>query len=324
MEKANPFQELKAFFLVGPTATGKTTVSQWIAERQSYDILSADAMMVYRGMDIGTAKPGRTLRDKVRYWGLDLAAPSDHFNVGLYQQHALDAVRESLSAGRQIIVAGGTGLYIKCLTHGLSKLPAENHDIRKAADEVLEKGGIGALQAWVKTQAPEQYAALSDKQNPRRLVRAMEIFQGSGEGGNKTWRLVGKGPLITGLMMPRSLLNERIKERVKEMYSEGLLHEAELLLRQGIETAITAGKAIGYAEAILVLHGKLTPDAAMEITVNRTRQLAKRQMTWFRNQANVAWVTVDAGMTTEQVARMVLDCWEKNGPTPIAPCRTSN
>ena len=101
---------LKAFFLVGPTATGKTAVSQWIAERHSCDILSADAMMVYRGMDIGTAKPGQALRNKVRYCGLDLAAPADAFSVGQYHLHALSAVREALLAGRQIIVTGGTGL----------------------------------------------------------------------------------------------------------------------------------------------------------------------------------------------------------------------
>ena len=338
MEKADPFQELtspdglKAFFLVGPTAVGKTAVSQWIAERHSCDILSADAMMVYRGMDIGTAKPDQALRDKVRYWGLDLAAPSDAFSVGQYHLHALSALRESLFAGRQIIVTGGTGLYIKSLTHGLYRLSAGNPDIRKKADELLQRSGIGALQEWVKTQAPEQYESIADKNNPRRLVRVIETAHCSAGNKNDPWRLLGKGPMIAGLMMPKNLLCERIKKRVEEMYSEGLLDEAERLLRQGFsagdgpacspgggETSPTAGKAIGYAEAILVLRGKFTIDDAMEVTVKRTCQLAKRQMTWFRNQANVEWVTIDSGMTTEQIARMVLDCWERNGATPIAP-----
>ncbi len=321
--------ELNSFFLVGPTAAGKTAVSQWIAERHSCDILSADAMMVYRGMDIGTAKPDQSLRNKVRYWGLDLAAPSDAFSVGQYHLYALRAVREALLAGRQIIVTGGTGLYIKCLTHGLSRLSAGNPDIRKKADELLQRSGIGALQEWVKTQAPEQYESMADKQNPRRLVRVIETAHCSAGNKNNPWRLLGRGPVIAGLTMPRNLLHGRINERVKEMYSGGLLEEVERLLRQGVsagggpacggETFPTAGKAIGYAEAILVLRGKFTIDEAMEVTVKRTRQLAKRQMTWFRNQANVEWVEVDSGMTTEQIARMVLDCWKKNGPTPIAP-----
>lgn len=328
MEKVVPCQELKAFFLVGPTATGKTSVSQWLAEHYSFDILSADAMMVYRDMDIGTAKPGKTFRSKVRYWGLDLVSAQAHFSVGMYREHALSAIREAISAGRRIIVTGGTGLYIKSLTHGLSRLSAGNPDIRgKAGELLLQKSGLSALQEWVQTQAPELYESIADKQNPRRLVRALETAHYSAGNKNDLWRLLGKGPKIAGLMMPKNLLYERIKLRVKEMYSEGLLDEAKWLLRQGFsagggpacggETSPTAGKAIGYAEAIGFLRGNLTFDEAMELTARRTRQLAKRQMTWFRNQANVEWLTIDSGMTTEQIAQMVLDCWRKTGPTAI-------
>ena len=310
--------ELKVFFLVGPTATGKTDVSQWIAERRSCDILSADAMMVYSGMDIGTAKPSREFRDKVRYWGLDLVAPAESFNAGEYRLYALQTVRECSLAGREVIVAGGTGLYIKSLTHGLSRGSACNPDIRNKAEELLREKGIDALREWLKTRAPGHYESIVDKNNPRRLVRAMETAHVLPEADNKTWRLMGKGPKITGLMMPREMLCERIKLRVRAMYSGGLLEEAERLLRDGIEISPTAAKAIGYAEAISVIRKKLTVNEAMELTGKRTRQLAKRQMTWFRNQANVEWLTLDSAMTTEHVAQMVLDCWEKNGPTPLA------
>jgi len=319
---------LSAFFLVGPTAAGKTSASQWIAEHHSFDILSADAMMVYRGMDIGTAKPGKTFRSKVCYWGLDLVPVQAHFSVGMYREHALAAIREADSAGRRIIVAGGTGLYIKSLTHGLSRLSSGNPDIRRKADELLQTNGLGALQEWAKTQAPELYESITDKQNPRRLVRAIETAHYSAGNRNDLWRLLGKGPKIAGLTMPKNILYERIKERVKEMYSEGLLEETERLLQQGFsaaggpaggaEKAPTAGRAIGYAEAIHFLRGNCTLDEAMELTAKRTRQLAKRQMTWFRNQANVEWLTIDARMTMEQAAQMVLDCWAKIGPTPIA------
>lgn len=312
--------KLKAFFLVGPTASGKTDVSQWIAERYSYDILSADAMMVYGGMDIGTAKPGRELRDRVRYWGLDLAAPADAFSVGQYRLRALNAIGECLTAGRKIIVAGGTGLYIKSLTHGLSRLSAGDPEIRKKAEELLQNKGLGALQEWARQQAPEQYESMADKQNPRRLVRLMETLpdSGAGAGEKKTWRFAGKGPKIAGLTMPRPALNERIRRRVQKMYAEGLLGEAERLLRDGIEKSPTAAKAIGYAEAIAVLRKKLTVEEAIELTCKRTRQFAKRQMTWFRNQANVEWLMIDPGLPTEQIARMVLECWGKIGPTSIA------
>lgn len=341
---------LKAFFLVGSTATGKTTVSQWIAERYSHDILSADAMMVYRGMDIGTAKPDKTFRAKVCYRGLDLVSAQAHFSVGMYRAQALAAVREAISAGRQIIVVGGTGLYIKSLTHGLSRLPAENMAVRIKAEKLMAQGGIGALQEWARTQFPACYESLADKMNPRRLIRAIEIAGFSAKGRKNTWLQIGKGPKITGLLMPMAQLRERIRERVRVMYAGGLLDEVERLLTQGFsaegepacspgrssparlggafgaarvakpgggEAAPTAGKAIGYAEAMLVLRGKFRIDDAMEVTVKRTCQLAKRQMTWFRNQANVEWVAIDSGMTTEQIARMVLECWEKIGPTSI-------
>lgn len=310
--------ELKAFFLAGPTATGKTDVSQWIAERHSCDILSADAMMVYRGMDIGTAKPSREFRAKVRYWGLDLTAPTDSFSAGQYRLHALQAVRECSMVGREIIVAGGTGLYVKSLTHGLSRSSVCNPDIRNKAEELLREKGVGALQEWLKIRASKHYESIADKNNPRRLVRAMETANAFPGADNKTWRLMGKGPKITGLTMPREILCERIKRRVQAMYAEGLLEEADRLLREGIEASPTAAKAIGYSEAISVLRKKLAVAEAMDLTGKRTRQLAKRQMTWFRNQANIEWLTLDSGMTTGQVAQMVLDCWKKNGPTPLA------
>jgi len=201
----------------------------------------------------------------------------------------------------------------------------------------MAQGGIGALQEWARTQFPACYESLADKANPRRLIRAIEIAGFSAKGQKNTWLQIGKGPKITGLLMTMAQLRERIRERVGTMYAGGLLDEVERLLTQGFsaegeparsdaseragggEAAPTAGKAIGYAEAILVLRGKFRIDDAMEVTVKRTCQLAKRQMTWFRNQANVEWVTIDSGMTTEQIARMVLECWEKIGPTPIAP-----
>ena len=311
--------ELKAFFLAGPTATGKTDVSQHLAEKHSCDILSADAMMVYRGMNIGTAKPSPEFRDRVRYWGLDLAAPADTFSVGQYRLHALDAIRECSSAGRNMIVVGGTGLYIKSLTHGLGRLPASDPSVRNMAEELLQDKGLGALQEWVRKQAPEQYESIVDKNNPRRLVRLIETLHGSVGGENKSWCFMGKGPKIAGLTMPRPVLNERIRLRVQEMYSEGLLDEAETLLREGVEKSPTAAKAVGYTEAFSVLRKKITVEEAIELTSKRTRQFAKRQMTWFRNQADVDWIMVDPGMTTEQTAQKVLGCWERNGPASLAP-----
>jgi tRNA dimethylallyltransferase len=226
-------------------------------------------------------------------------------------------------------VAGGTGLYIKSLTHGLGKLPAPDPDVRGKAEKLLEEKGIGALQELARNLSPELYESLADKNNPRRLVRLIETAQIADRDACGTWKAMGKGPKITGLTMPRPELNERIGLRVRKMYAAGLLDEAERLLSKGIsagggpacggEISLTAAKAIGYAEAFAVFRKKLTVEEAVELTCRRTRQLAKRQMTWFRNQADVDWVMIEPGMTIEHTARMVMDCWERTGPTPIVP-----
>jgi len=309
---------LKAFFLAGPTATGKTAVCQLIAETDHFDILSADAMLVYRGMNIGTAKPDDVFRSRVRYWGLDLVDAHETFSVGMYRDYALSVFRETAAAGRRLIVTGGTGLYIKSLTHGLRARPAADEKIRTEADEIMRRDGVEALQRWTERKAPELYEALADKKNPRRLVRAVEAAQNTVAGPQAGWRELGPGPKILGLAMPMGQLHERIRLRVEAMYAGGLLGEAERLLKAGIETSSTAGKAIGYAEAIGVLRGALTPEDAVAKTAARTRQLAKRQMTWFRNQANVEWLAIDSATPIEAIAGDVLKYWKKNGPTPIA------
>lgn len=319
MPDRQPNSGLNAFFLVGPTATGKTEVCQIIAERRGYEIVSADAMMVYRGMDIGTAKPDAESRSKAVYHCLDLAEPGDFFSAGMFREHALAALRSARASGRHAIVTGGTGLYVKALTHGLDPVPAADSTLRTEADRILETSGLEALQEWARKRAPAQFKALSDVRNPRRLVRAVEVAGLSGQSSAPAgWKPLGKGPKIAGLAMPPPELERRIRRRVEAMYARGLLAEVESLLGRGLEQAPTALKAIGYAEAIALIRGRCTREEAIEQTVLRTRRLAKRQMTWFRNQADVEWLEVDSGMPVEQVVVMVLECWEKIGLTPIA------
>jgi len=308
---------IKAFFLVGPTAIGKTAVCQFIAEKHGFEILSADAMLVYRGMDIGTAKPDADLRSRVRYFGMDLVEAHEHFSVGIYREHAIAALRRAAGAGRRMIVTGGTGLYVKGLTHGLDEQPPHDQKTRNEAEEIMRQGGIEALQKWAESQAAGLYAAIGDKKNPRRLVRAVEIARATAVAGT-SWRDLGRGPEIPGLAMPMPQLHERINRRVEAMYAGGLLDEVASLLKSGLESSPTAVKAIGYAEAIAVLRGTLTIKEAIAGTSARTRQLAKRQMTWFRNQANVEWLQITPEMPVEAIAQTVMNCWTRNGPTPIA------
>ena len=314
-----PTSDLRAWFLVGPTASGKSAVAQYLAEQEAYDILSADAMLVYIGMDIGTAKPTAAERARVRYYGLDLVEPREPFSAGAYRLAALQAFRDAAARRlRPLIVVGGTGLYIKSLTDGLAPCSPGQSAIREEAERRLAVEGIGALQAWLSQVDPARYASLADPKNPRRLMRALEMALAGEVPAVGNWRVAHDSPRILGLKWSLPQLYDRIQVRVQVMFAGGLLAEVERLLQAGFADAPTARLAIGYVEAAAYLSAQCSLAEAMATTALRTRQLAKRQMTWFRHQCNVEWLAVDAAMTTADIADAVHAYWQTHGPTPVA------
>ncbi len=302
-----------AFFIVGPTAVGKSAVAQWLAEKRRAAILSADAMLVYRGLDIGTAKPAPADRGGVPYWGLDLADPDQCFSVGNYIRQVVLAL--PAIGGRELIVAGGTGLYIKCLTQGLDDLPPADPAVRDRAAALLVAGGVAALRDELKRVNPAALAALADPDNPRRLVRALERAAAP-ELPPRKWRDAPPAPVV-GLRMAPEALRRRIERRAERMFAEGLPEEAAALRAKYPALSPTARQAIGYAEAFDLLDGRLTRDAAIRRTIQRTAQLAKRQMTWFRHQLQVLWVDVREDDPLARTAEAVEKLWYEHGPTPI-------
>ncbi len=308
----------RAWVLVGPTAGGKTALAHRAAERLGARILSADALLVYRGMDIGTAKPSADELRAHGYAGVDLFDPDQRSNVGRY----LDAVRAEVAAAppdTRWVIVGGTGLYVRCLLDGLAALPPENPEARAEAEALLREGGPALLAERLRGLDAERFRRLRDPDNPRRLVRAYELARAGRAPVPSTWRPAGAAARLVGLLPDRDDLAARIAARARAMFAGGLLEEARALReRWGGRLSETARQAIGYREAWAALDGSCSVDEAVAAAALRTRQYAKRQLTWFRHQARVEWLPVPPAAKSETLVTDVLRQWETYGPAPLS------
>ena len=319
------------WILAGATATGKTAVAQSIAESTGAAIVSADSMLVYSGMDIGTAKPTAAERGDVPYFGIDLATPDQPFSTGAW----LAAVRAQIATlpppspadaaepGHGIIVAGGTGLYIRALIDGIDA-PRASAASREHWNAVLASGGVEALQSALRERAPSVFATMSesDRINPRRLTRALEIHDADACADSATCGVPAadakQPPRIAVLSIEPATLGARIARRIERMFADGLLDEAERLRATYPALSDTAAAAIGYAEAFAVLNGSMSRDEAAERIAARTRQLAKRQRTWFRHQVEATPINASSG-DVRAIANATIAAWRTTGPMWI-PC----
>jgi tRNA dimethylallyltransferase len=307
---------LSAHILIGPTASGKSAVALHLAlsSRPHCPILSADSMTIYKGMDLGTAKPDAQERAAVPTFGFDLVEPDRPFSVGDYLA-AIQAAAPALAACHATpIVVGGTGLYVKCLTEGLASAAVSDPVHREAAETILAREGLEALQAATRALNPEQYAHLRDPENPRRVLRAYELLAA---GHPLPVAEERPRPKVAGLRLPPDELRARIARRARQMFAYGLVEEVRALRANYPALSETARHAIGYEEAGQVLDGKIPEEEAIRLTAIRTGQYAKRQMTWFRNQADVAWVDVRPDDSVPWVAAKVQKVWATHGPAPL-------
>jgi len=311
---------VRAHVLVGTTGSGKSAVAQWIAERADprREVWSADSMAVYRGMDVGTAKVGKAERGGVTYRGMDAAEPDRAFSAGEWLA-ALRADVESAGGAAAVgtpIVAGGTGLYVKALAEGLDAAVAGSAGRRAEAERLLAERGREGLAAAARALNPGEFAKVRDPENPRRLVRAYELFAAGHPwpGGGTTGR---DPPRAAGIRRGAEDLRERLEQRVRRMFEEGLVDEVRRLRLRWPALSETARHAIGYEEAGWVADGAMGVEEAIERTVARTRQYAKRQMTWFRHQLRVEWVDAAPGESAESLAARVEAAWERTGTVEL-------
>jgi tRNA dimethylallyltransferase len=275
--------------VVGPTASGKTDLALAIARRLSVEVLVADSRQVYRGMDIGTAKPDAAARAAVPHHLLDLADPDQPFSVALWVAAARAAVADIVDRGRLPMLVGGTGLYVEALLHGHDYASqAWAPEVRAELTERLDAEGLAPLADELALLDPA-IAAATDLRNPRRVLRALERARGGGAAPGRTpW--AGRVALI-GLSRPRDVLARRIDQRARWLFEHGgLLDEVRGLIDAGYGPELRPMSGHGYHEAAAHLAGELTLEEAIELTARRTRQYAKRQHTWFRREPRITWL----------------------------------
>lgn len=306
---------LAAHFLVGPTGSGKSAVAQHLAlkSRPPRPVLAADSMTIYRGMDVGTAKPDAADRAAVPSFGFDLVDPDRPFSVGDWLAAVRAAAPAIAACGAPPIVVGGTGLYVKCLTEGLDGAPTDPVH-RAAAEALLNAEGLEALQAAARALNPAEFAKLRDPENPRRVVRAYELLAA---GQPLPVAAERPKPKLAGLALPPNELRARIARRARQMFAYGLVEEVRALRAKYPALSDTARHAIGYEEAARVLDGEIPEEEAIRRTALRTGQYAKRQMTWFRHQADVVWIDVGPRDDVERLSGKVQAIWHTHGPAAL-------
>lgn len=311
---------LRPVLIAGPTAVGKSRIALQLAERLGGEIISADSMQVYRGLDIGTAKPPAADRARVPHHLIDICDLTESFDAAQFARLAHRAVAGIQSRGHVPILCGGTGLYFKAFLEGLGEAPAADAKLRAA----LEATSLAKLLEELRERDPATLEKI-DRKNPRRVIRAVEVIRLTGKPfseqrgewnvlpasspeGQKSDVPAGCRNPILCLTRQSDDLRRRIDARVDEMFRRGLVEETRELLKRGLEQNKTAMQAIGYRQVVEHLRGERNLAETIELVKVRTRQFAKRQLTWFRAQKNLEWIQLKPDEPLETAVEHLFRC----------------
>jgi tRNA dimethylallyltransferase len=302
-------------FIAGPTAVGKSAVALALAEKIGGEIISVDSMQVYRGLDLGTAKPTADERKKIPHHLIDVCDLTENFDAAQFIRLAQKAVSEILARNKVPIFCGGTGLYFKAFLDGLGEAPPADEALRAE----LEKLPFAELLHELRERDPEAYEKI-DKQNPRRVIRAIEVIRLTGKKFSEQksrWGETPSSPNQKGMLgldglsphqnkifcftRPQTDLHTRINARVDEMFSRGLVEETRELLKHGLAENKSAMQAIGYRQVVEHLRGERNLSDTIELVKIKTRQFSKRQLTWFRRHGNCEWLELSPTDSVEAI-----------------------
>ena len=297
------------WFLSGPTAGGKTSVGIELAHRLGAEIISMDSMALYRGMDIGTAKPNAAEREMARHHLIDVVDPHEDYSVAEYIEAAGSAADGILGRGRQVLFIGGTPLYLKSLLRGIFDGPPANWEVRERLEQEAAELGSESLHRRL-TEVDAIAAARLHPRDTRRLIRALEVHQTTGKPISQSQTQFERGHSpddcrVFVLDWPREQLYERINRRVDAMFASGLVEEIRRLLDRGKPLSRTAGQAVGYREVVEYLRGERDLRNTVELVKTRTRQFAKRQLTWFRSLTECRMVKVEEPFQAGEIANRI-------------------
>lgn len=295
-------------FLVGPTAVGKSEVAVGLAQMMGAEIISCDSMQVYKGMDIGTAKPPQSLRSQIPHHLVDLIEPHQNYSCAEFIKRAEVLIEDIFQRGKLPLLVGGSGLYVKALVDGIFPGPNADWKIRKALHLQTKRYGDGFLYETLAKVDPAAASKLHPNDR-RRIVRALEVYEKT---GIPISRLQPKREgiflryevMIIGLTRERGDLYRRINERVDRMFGDGLVEEVKNLATKGM--GLIAKQALGYKEIVGYLEGKYDLEEARRLLKRATRRFAKRQLTWFRHDERVKWVNISPDEPAEKVVERVL------------------
>jgi tRNA dimethylallyltransferase len=294
--------------ILGPTAVGKSHLAVGLAKMWETEIIGADALQIYKEMDIGTAKPSLYERSLVPHHMIDIVYPNELYNAGRYEREAHEAIDQVHRSGRVPLLAGGCGLYLKAVLHGLFAGPETDQELRKQLQQEAEAHGEYYLHERLREIDPETAQRLHHNDRSR-LIRAIEVYLQTGIPistlqRRHSFQQVRYRTRIIGLTRDRNDLYARIEKRVDQMIEEGLIGEVEKLLDSGYSENSTALQGLGYKQIVALLKGKCSLEEAVHLLKTDTRHYAKRQFTWFRQVENIHWIDLGDYSSSEEVLEL--------------------
>ncbi len=301
-------QGRKVLVLVGPTASGKTTVAIELAKLLPSEIISADSRQIYQLLDIGTAKPARTQRQEVPHHFVDELPPERDFSAGEFGERATQVIEEIFARARTPIVVGGSGLYVQALIDGIFEGPSADREFRAALERRIVAGELPHLIEELRAVDPDS-AARIDPTKPRRIIRALEVYHLTGKPisqlHREAQRAITFAPVLFGLTWERQTLYDRIDKRCEEMLRAGLIEEVEALEQRGYTPRLNALNTVGYAEVFAYRRGEISYDEMVRLFKQNSRRYAKRQLTWFRRDRRIRWIQMEEYENAAQVAAAI-------------------